>query len=165
MAPSRNSAVSSQSILGVPILLPPHCLPPLKAAPSTHVHDPDQIQPCLDLRIPVEPHQDCLVFLGTTPRDGLGRAWDSVLQQAGSGFSAHLWAFAHAVPFPTIFPFSQQKPGDRNEEGRKKLSGAEEIKATYQLAASFLGVRSGIPGFGEPSPPPPLLRMSMGLSQ
>lgn len=89
----------------------------------------------------------------------------TLLQQAGSGFSAHLWAFAHAVPFPTIFPFSQQKPGDRNEEGRKKLSGAEEIKATYQLAASFLGVRSGIPGFGEPSPPPPLLRMSMGLSQ
>ena len=104
---------------GGPILLPPHCLPTLNTAINPRGPPIPHSTPPLS-QDPWGAHQNCLVFLAATPRDahsvGLGRAWESAFQQAGSGLSAYLRAFAHAVPFHTIFPLPQQeRSGDRNE--------------------------------------------------
>lgn len=104
---------------GGPILLPPHCL----TTPNTAINPRGRPTPNSTPPLSQDPwgaHQNCLVFPAATPRDahsgGLGRACESALQQAGSGLSAYLRAFAHAVPFQPIFSLPQQeRSGDRNE--------------------------------------------------
>lgn len=90
-----------------------------------------------------------------------------MLQQAGSGLSAHPWALAHAVPFQTIFPSPQQERSADRPEVQKEAeqAGWSGSRLPTLELPHFPGVRYVLPGFGEPSPPPPLLRVSRPVGQ